>query len=116
MSLEWIGFVGTGLVIVAYLPQVTHLVTARCASGVSLGAYLVWSLSAALLLTYALSTADGVFIALQAYQLLALTTIYILARRHRGQSCELHCGSPPAHRELPTRDQLGEHREVEPVA
>jgi uncharacterized protein with PQ loop repeat len=93
VSLDWIGFVGTGLVIVAYVPQVKHLVSAKCASGVSLGAYLVWSLSAALLLTYSISTADWVFIALQAYQALALTTIYVLARRHRGRGCKLHCGA-----------------------
>lgn len=100
MSLEWIGFVGTGLVVVAYLPQVIHLVRARCASGVSLRAYLVWCASAALLLSYAISTADAVFIALQAYQLMALSAIYLLAFRHRGRSCDLHCGSEPAASDL----------------
>lgn len=116
MSLEWIGFVGTGLVIAAYVPQLAHLVRARCASGVSLPAYLTWSLSAAFLLTYAWSTADAVFIALQAYQLAALTTIYILARRHRGRSCELHRGSAPTDRDVLAAGRVREHREAETVS
>jgi lipid-A-disaccharide synthase-like uncharacterized protein len=116
VSLDWIGFVGTGLVIAAYVPQLAHLVRARCASGVSLGAYLAWSLSAAFLLTYALSTADRVFIALQAYQLLALTTIYILARHHRGRGCELHCGSVPDTSRRTAAGQVREDREAGAVS
>lgn len=104
MSLQWIGFIGTGLVVVAYLPQVAHLVRARCASGVSLGAYLVWSLAATLLLAYAIVTADAVFIALQGYQLLALTAIFILAFRHKDRRCELHCGS-----DAPTAEWIRSH-------
>jgi lipid-A-disaccharide synthase-like uncharacterized protein len=95
--MQWLGFLGMGLVIVAYVPQIVHLVRARCAAGVSLWAYLVWSVSAALLLAYAITTRDPVFIALQAYQLLALTSIYLLLRRHKGQPCDVHCGMPASY-------------------
>lgn len=98
MSIQWLGFLGTGLVIVAYVPQVAHLLRARCAAGVSLWAYLVWSVSAALLLGYAITTRDPVFVVLQAYQLLALALIYLLSRRHQGQLCDVHCGRPASYR------------------
>lgn len=92
MSLEWLGFAGTSLVVFAYLPQITHLIRAKCAAGVSLSAYLVWTSSALLLLVYALTTGDPVFITLQGYQLLALGLIFVLSLKHRGHSCDEHCG------------------------
>ena len=101
MSVEWLGFAGTGLVVVAYLPQITHLARARCTAGVSAAAYAVWSASAVLLTVYALTTGDRVFIALQAYQLLALTSIYLLSRRHAGQTCDEHCGAEVGAGSLP---------------
>ncbi|MCH7845668.1 MAG: PQ-loop repeat-containing protein [Acidobacteria bacterium] len=74
-SIQWLGFAGMGLVAVAYVPQIVHLARARCTAGVSSWAYLVWSVSASLLLVYAITVRDPVFIALQGYQLLALTSI-----------------------------------------
>lgn len=94
MMFRWIGFLGTGLVIAAYLPQLVHLVRARCTAGISNWAYLTWTTSAALLLTYAISLRDPVFISLQVYQLLATAGILLLSRRHKGQLCAEHCGAP----------------------
>lgn len=93
MSFQWLGFAGTALVALAYVPQITHLVRAKCTAGVSLWAYTVWGLSAVLLLIYAISTRDAVFIALQAYQLLAATSIYLLSRRQDRRLCDIHCGT-----------------------
>jgi len=93
-SIQWLGFTGMGLVVVAYVPQIIHLVRARCTAGVSTWAYLVWTLSAAILLVYAITAEDPVFISLQAYQLVALTSIYFLSRRLKGQPCDEHCGKP----------------------
>jgi len=92
VSLQWLGFAGTALVVVAYLPQISHLVRARCTAGVSLWAYSVWSVSAILLFTYAIALGDPVFIALQGYQLLATVAIFILSRRSDGLLCDVHCG------------------------
>ena len=76
------------------VPQVVHLIRARCTAGVSTWAYLVWTMSAVFLLVYAIITGDPVFISLQAYQLVALTSIYLLSRRHKGEPCDSHCGKP----------------------
>ena len=78
------------------LPQITHLIRARCTAGISLWAYLVWSLSAVLLLVYAIWTRDAVFIGLQAYQLLAATSIFLLSRRQHRGLCDVHCGTEVA--------------------
>ena len=96
MSVQWLGFAGTALVALAYLPQISHLVRAKCTAGVSLWAYLVWSISAVLLLIYAISTRDAVFIGLQAYQLLAATSIFLLSRRQHRRLCDVHCGAEVA--------------------
>lgn len=93
MSVQWLGFAGTALVVVAYLPQVIHLIDARCTAGVSRWAYSVWSVSAILLFTYAITVGNLVFIALQAYQLLATSAILLLSWRSDGRLCDTHCGT-----------------------
>ena len=102
MPLQWLGFVGTALVVVAYLPQISHLMRARCTAGVSVWAYSVWTVSAILLFTSAITIGDPVFIALQSYQLLATFAILILSRKNGGRLCGVHCGT-----ELPSVPQLG---------
>jgi uncharacterized protein with PQ loop repeat len=92
MSMRWIGVGGTALVVVAYVPQLVHLVRARCAGGISLRAYAVWTTSAALLLVYAISAGDTVFTILQSYQLLAASSISLLSLRRRATPCSAACG------------------------
>ena len=92
MNHEWLGMVGTGLVILAYLPQVSHLIKEKCSAGLSVGAYLVWTLAAVLLLVYAIGKSDLVFIALQAYQVVATLLIFYYGKKYKGHFCELHGG------------------------
>lgn len=96
MSFQWLGFVGTALVVVAYVPQLGHLIRARCTAGVSLLAYAGWSVSSILLFVYAITVGDPVFIALQSYQLAATAAILLLSRKSSGRLCELHCGTESA--------------------
>ncbi len=95
MSFQWLGFIGTSLVVAAYLPQIAHLVRARCTAGVSLFAYSIWSVASALLLTYAIAVQDAVFISPQGYQLTATLAIFILSRKNHGNLCDIHCGTEP---------------------
>jgi uncharacterized protein with PQ loop repeat len=92
MSVHWLGYAGTGLVIVAYLPQITHLVREHCSAGVSSGAYLLWGVAAMLLLSYAIAKGDPVFTALQIYQVVATVAICLLSRHYRDSLCEDHGG------------------------
>ncbi len=92
MSTNWIGFAGTVIVIVAYMPQIIHLVKAQCSAGISLKAYGLWLISSFLLLAHAFNLNDAVFLALQSYQLGATMTIVVFAWKYQGSTCELHRG------------------------
>ena len=91
-SVERLGFAGTTLCILAYLPQVIHLTRERCSAGLSTGAYSTWLMAALFLLSYAISTGDRVFIALQSYQVGAPTLILFFCVRYKGHLCEDHGG------------------------
>jgi uncharacterized protein with PQ loop repeat len=96
MSISWLGGIGTALVIVAYLPQIIHLVDEHCSAGLSFRAYVLWGLAAILLLSYAISQRDMVFIALQSYQLVATVLICFFAHKYEDSLCEIHGGAPAA--------------------
>lgn len=96
VSIEWLGFIGTALVVLAYLPQVIHLIKERCSAGLSERAYMTWAVAGVLLLSYAVSTRDPVFIGLQTYQVGAAALICYLCRKYKGHLCEEHEGEPLA--------------------
>lgn len=79
--MEVIGWAGTTLVIVAYCPQIHHLLVERCAWGISIMTWLIWLVASALLLAYALLRQDTLFIIVQSINILAIATTIILARR-----------------------------------
>jgi uncharacterized protein with PQ loop repeat len=87
---RWIGFLGTALVIVAYLPQVHHLIKERCSGGISIKAYCLWFVSALLMLVHATGIQDPVFIALQGYQIGACALIIFFGRKYKDSLCETH--------------------------
>ena len=96
VSIEWLGFSGTALVILGYLPQLIHLIKERCSAGLSERAYVTWVIAGVLLLSYAISTRDPVYIALQSYQVGATALICYLCRKYKGHLCEEHEGDSSA--------------------
>ena len=76
VSIEWLGFAAITLSVLAYLPQITHLIKEHCSAGLSPGAYCTWVASAVLLLTYSIAKNDPVFILLQNYQAAAGSLIF----------------------------------------
>jgi uncharacterized protein with PQ loop repeat len=94
VSIEWVGFAGIALCILGYLPQVIHLIKERCSAGLSAGAYCTWGVAAVLLLSYAISRRDPVFIVLQTYHAGATALICYLCIRYKGHLCEEHGGEP----------------------
>ena len=59
---QGVGLVGTGLVIVGYVPQIHHLIKERRTAGLSMPAFAVWSLASLLFLIHAVLIRDVVFI------------------------------------------------------
>lgn len=85
-----IGYVGTGLVIGAYVPQIRHLWIERCSAGISARAYALWVLASAVFFAHSLVIGDAVFMVTQLVNMVALTIIIVLARRFRSQVCAEH--------------------------
>lgn len=94
---EIAGFAGTGLAGAAYVPQISHLVRARCSAGISLLAFEVWLLASLLTTARAIAIHAGVFIALGGIQIAATAVITFCATRYKDTSCPIHLpGQPPA--------------------
>jgi uncharacterized protein with PQ loop repeat len=85
-----IGYIGTGLVIGAYAPQIWHLWTEHCSAGISERAYALWVLASAFFLSHSIVIGDSVFMLTQLVNVVALAIILVLARRFRNQICAAH--------------------------
>ncbi len=84
------GYAGTTLVMVAYLPQIFHLVAMRCSAGISIRAYAIWTVASLLLVIHAIGIAAPVFIALTGSQFGATLTIACLVWMYKDRRCEEH--------------------------
>ena len=93
--MSWLGGAGTALVIVAYLPQIVHLIREHCSAGISCTAFGMWGLGGVLLLSYAISLGDPVFTVLQTYQLGASSLICFFGYKYKDSLCDEHGG--PVH-------------------
>jgi len=84
------GYAGAGLAGAAYLPQISHLVRARCSAGISRLAFGVWLLASVLVTARAIAIQAGVFIALGGIQIVATALIMACAARYQDRACPVH--------------------------
>jgi uncharacterized protein with PQ loop repeat len=84
------GFLGTGLVIAGYVPQIYHLIKERCTAGLSLLAFAVWCSSSLLFIVHAAMIRDVVFVGVQIVNLAAGGTIVVYCSKYGGQVCPFH--------------------------
>ena len=92
---EIAGFVGAGLAGAAYVPQISHLIRARCAAGISRLAFAVWLLSSVLITARAIAIGAGVFVMLGGIQIVATVLIMLYAARYKDTPCSAHTSGPP---------------------
>jgi len=92
---EIAGFAGAGLAGAAYVPQIRHLVRARCSAGISRPAFEIWLLAAVLTTARAVATGAGVFIVAGAIQIVATALILFCAGRYKDTPCPSHQPHPP---------------------
>jgi lipid-A-disaccharide synthase-like uncharacterized protein len=90
--MEVLGWAGTALVILAYVPQIYHLFVEKCAWGISIMTWLIWLLASTILLTYCLLRRDTLFAIVQSINIIAIVTTIILARRSN-QICPYHAST-----------------------
>jgi len=95
---EIAGFAGAGLAGAAYVPQISHLVRARCSAGISRLAFEVWLLASLLTTTHAIAIHAGVFIALGGIQIAATALITLCATRYKDTPCPVHLPAQPTAR------------------
>jgi PQ loop repeat len=93
---EIAGFVGAGLAGAAYVPQISHLIRARCSAGISRLAFGVWLLSSLLITARAVAIHAGVFIVLGGIQIVATALIMLYAARYKDTPCPVHLPGQPA--------------------
>ena len=91
--MEFLGWAGTALVIVAYYPQIHHLYVERCAWGVSRLTWLIWLAASALLLTYCVLRREVMLSVVQAVNIAAIVTTLLLVRRSN-RVCPYHLNVP----------------------
>src|SRR5687767_14121666 len=90
MISQVLGVVATGLVITGYLPQIVHLIRQRCTAGISVLAFSVWCVAAFLFLIHAAMIGDGIFIGVQAVNLVAGSLMVWFSKKYEGQVCPFH--------------------------
>jgi len=90
------GFAGAGLAGAAYVPQISHLIRARCSAGISRLAFEVWLLASLLTTARAVAIHAGVFIVLGGIQIVATALIMLYAARYQGTPCPIHLPGQPA--------------------
>jgi len=84
---EILGLIGTVLIMIAYVPQMRHIVKEHCAGGISARAWLIWLVATILILIHAVATMDLVFKVLQVINLVAITIIIGLIYHYDGKVC-----------------------------
>ena len=92
---EIAGFAGAGLAGAAYVPQISHLIRARCSAGISRLAFEVWLLASLLTTARAIAIHAGVFIVLGGIQIVATALIMFYAARYKGAPCPIHLPGQP---------------------
>jgi len=86
---EVFGFLGATIVVLAYVPQIHHMVREHCSGGISAMAWALWLIASILVLSHAITTKDSVFISLQAVNTLATAIILFLIKSYQGKTCHL---------------------------
>lgn len=81
MNFEYLGYIATALVVIAYIPQIVHLTTDKCAWGVSVASWYLWLAAGILLFVYALAQGDTVFMIIQTINIIAISTTIVLCLR-----------------------------------
>jgi hypothetical protein len=90
------GFAGAGLAGAAYVPQISHLIKARCSAGISRLAFEAWLLASVLTTARAIAIHAGVFVVLGGIQIVATALIMFYAARYKDTPCSSHLPGPPA--------------------
>jgi uncharacterized protein with PQ loop repeat len=104
---EIAGFAGAGLAGAAYVPQISHLVKARCSAGISRLAFEAWLVASVLITARAIAIGAAAFVVLGGIQIVATSLIMLYAARYKDTPCPTHSSARPGPRQAPlTRNRM----------
>jgi uncharacterized protein with PQ loop repeat len=86
---EIVGWIGTILVIVAYVPQIRHLYVERCAWGMSIPTWLIWLAASVLLSAYCISRGEILLTVVQICNIASILLTIVLVLRSN-KICPYH--------------------------
>jgi uncharacterized protein with PQ loop repeat len=87
---QLLGFLGAGIVMAAYIPQIHHLVKEHCSAGISMKAYALWCVASIFFLIHAAMIRDVVFVFVQIVNLIATLAIIAYVKKYEHQMCLTH--------------------------
>ena len=87
VSIEILGLVGAVLIIIAYYPQARHIIKEHCVGGISTKTWFIWLTATVLILIYAITTSDRIFILLEIVNIVAIISILILIKIYGDRVC-----------------------------
>ena len=87
MVTEILGFIGTILIAIAYIPQMRHILKEHCSGGISIRAWGLWLIASLLIFSHAITTDDLVFKILQIVNIVAIIIIIILIKHYTSRVC-----------------------------
>ncbi|NQU77308.1 hypothetical protein HQ544_01275 [Candidatus Falkowbacteria bacterium] len=88
--LEFVGLIGSIVILTAYLPQTIHLLKVKDSTGVSFLAWLIWGIGNALLLIYAITTRDKVYIILEAVSTSFIILLLFLIQKYKRHTRDIN--------------------------
>lgn len=83
----WLGGLGSLLILIAYVPQIRHLIERQCTAALSLITWHLWWVGSLLLLVHAFAQADWPFVAVQVVNLAAVSLTLHYARKYEDRTC-----------------------------
>jgi len=89
LTFQMLGWAGTALVIVAYVPQIRHLYFEKCAWGISVSTWVMWLVASVLLLSYCIFQHQALLGVVQGANLAAIMITIILVGRSNN-TCPYH--------------------------
>ena len=105
------GFAGAGLSGAAYVPQISHLIRARCSAGLSRLAFGAWLLASVLVTARAIAIDAGVFIVLGGIQIAATRSSWSVLSGTKTRLAQAICLTSPR----PRRPRSGTSGNEPPV-
>ena len=87
---QYFAFAGTLLVVIAYIPQIVHLLKERCSSGISAQAFWLWFLATILFTIHAIALEDPPFILVGGIEIVFNSIVLGYTYKYKYGVCKTH--------------------------